>query len=308
LRLTHRFVLSLLLVFLVGACSPPESGPAATPDPTPTALAEATPEPRDSVRFAAVGDIGEGNDVQHRVGQRIAALHAQRPIDVLLLLGDIIYPDGAGHRYQARFAEPWAPVLEAGIPMLASLGNHDVQTASGRDVMELFDMPARYYSATVGPSTFLALDTNRMESEQLQWLRSELAEDGSPWQIPFMHAPPYSSGWHGSTGYVQRALDPIAREFEVPLVIAAHDHNYERTHPIAGTVYLVVGTGCCLRPVGESEFTAISFSEPGVLIGEADEERLSLEFVHADGHVLDAAEVDRSEMRRSHQESHITPR
>lgn len=296
-----RPLASLLLVVL-GACGPAEP-PRQDALPTPTTAAPTitpsppdTSPPPDTVRFAAVGDIGDGSDVQRRVGERIAALHASEPIDALLLLGDMVYPDGAGHRYETNFAEPWRPVLEAGIPMLAALGNHDVQTRDGADMMERFEMSSRYYAHRLGPVTLFALDTNRFDGEQLEWLRSELASSETPWNIPFMHAPAYSSGHHGSTGYVQRGLDPIAREYEIALVIAGHDHDYERTQPIGGTTYVVAGTGCCLRPVERSDFTAVSFSEPGVVLVEADEERLVLEFVHADGRVLDSVELDRSEV------------
>lgn len=279
-----------VVLFVVAACSPTTPERQATAPPTPTVAP--TPTPRPEIRFAAVGDIGEGNDVQRRVGARIVELHRERPIDVLLLLGDIIYPDGAGHRYEERFAEPWQPVLEARIRMAAVLGNHDVQTNNGRDIIELFEMPGRYYALERRPATFYALDTNRFDAEQRQWLREQLADDRMPWRIPIMHAPPYSSGsLHGSTGYVRDGLEPILREFDVRLTLAAHDHNYERTHPVDGTTHVVAGTGCCLRDVGRSDFTAVAFSEPGVVVGDVDEEWTRLRFVHADGRVLDEAEL-----------------
>lgn len=279
--------LLVLLPLLGAACG--REAPRTLPVPTPPPSVETPGVTPTEIRFAAVGDIGDGNDVQRKVGARIAALHAERPIDVLLLLGDIIYPDGNGARYGAKFGDPWRVVLDAGIPMAAVLGNHDVQTRSGRDVVERFGMPSRYYSFRRGPVTFFALDTNRFDTGQLEWLRAELQGADTPWRIPFMHAPAYSSGQHGSTNYVQRGLDPISREFDVPLVLAGHDHDYERTHPIGGTVYVVAGTGCCVRSVGRSDFTAVALSEPGVLLGEADGERLLLRFVGIDGGVLDEA-------------------
>ncbi len=274
----------------------PAADPAATPAVTPTS--EPTPPPApplNSVRFAAVGDIGDGNEVQRRVGERIAALHAERRIDVLLLLGDIIYPDGDGARYETNFARPWRAVLDAGIRMEAALGNHDVQTRSGADIMELFEMPHRYHAFAVGPVAFFALDSNRFDRPQLDWLRASLNDTTQPWRIPFLHAPAYSSGHHGSTTYVQRGLDPIAREYRIPLVLASHDHDYERTHPIGETVHVVAGTGCCLRPVGRSDFTAFAASEPGVVIGDVTGSTLELAFVHADGRVLDRARITLSE-------------
>lgn len=277
----------VLLVLAVPACG--REGGVGEPGP-PAAEPSGAPAPISSegaVRFAAVGDIGDGGAVQRRVGDRIAALNAERELDLLLLLGDVIYPDGAGHRYDANFAEPWRAVLDARIPMAAALGNHDVMTRDGGDVMRLFRMPSRHYSIRRGPVTFFALDTNHLDTAQLEWLRSELSSTDTPWRVVFMHAPAHSSGSHGPTPYVQRALDPIAREFEIPLVLAGHDHDYERTEPIGGTVHIVAGTGCCVRPVGRSWFTAVSASEPGVVVADADTERLVLRFVTADGRVAD---------------------
>lgn len=270
----------------------PEPEPPSTPDPTPAPTPRPTREPdADFVRFAAVGDIGDGSATQRRVGDRIAALHREAPIDVLLLLGDMIYPDGRRDLYDPHFADPWRAVLDEGIRMEAALGNHDVQTENGQPTIDLFDMPGRWFHFESGPATFYSIETNHTRSEQTDWFRDTIARSRTPWDIPFLHAPLYSSGMHGGTGYVRRTFEPIFNEHGVAVVLAAHDHNYERTEPINGTVYMVAGTGCCLRDVGRSGFTAVAFSEPGVLIGEVTPTEMTLRFVHADGRVLDEATV-----------------
>jgi 2',3'-cyclic-nucleotide 2'-phosphodiesterase (5'-nucleotidase family) len=55
----------------------------------------------------------------------------------------------------------------------------------------------------------------------------------------------------------QQTLEPILRRHHVDLVLAGHDHHYERTHPIDGITYVVSGGGCKTTRVGRSDFTAV---------------------------------------------------
>jgi hypothetical protein len=43
------------------------------------------PEPQGRVRFLAVADTGSGNSHQRAVGAQMAAVHRQRPVDLVVL-------------------------------------------------------------------------------------------------------------------------------------------------------------------------------------------------------------------------------
>ena len=58
-----------------------------------------------------------------------------------------------------------------------------------------------------------------------------------------LHEPPYSSGKHGSSLKVRQVIHPLARKYGVELVLAGHDHDYERTKAIDGVTYVVSGSG-----------------------------------------------------------------
>ena len=64
-----------------------------------------------------------------------------------------------------------------------------------------------------------------------------------------MHYPAYSACTnHGSTAWVQKSWVPLFEKYNVDLVFAGHDHDYERSWPwvnnnkaTTGPVYVVAG-------------------------------------------------------------------
>lgn len=282
--------LALALAFCTSTADPPEPTP--TPATTPTAP---SPSPTSGVvRFAAIGDIGDGSSRAASVARAIAREHDRRRLDLLLLLGDIIYPRGKPQDYRRAFARPYRRVLRRDIPIRASLGNHDIQSNTAA-VMKLFDMPASYYTFTEGPVQFFALDTSRrrVDAEQRTWLEKELSESSARWKVAFGHVPLYSSGEYGTNDNLVRALAPLFERYDVALVLAGHNHNYERTKPIRGVTYVMSGGGCCPRPRpgGFASFTAAAESRLGFVVIEASEDALRLTALGEDGTVFDRASI-----------------
>ena len=65
--------------------------------------------------------------------------------------------------------------------------------------------------------------------------------------------------------------------YGVDLVLAGHDHNYERTHAIDGVTYVVSGAGGRgTRPVSNSSFTAFSEQVSHFTYFIADENSLTM--------------------------------
>jgi hypothetical protein len=117
--------------------------------------------------------------------------------------------------------------------------------------LQYFDLPPgqgreRYYDFVRGDVHFFALDSDHREpdgvtvdSKQAQWLKRELRKSTAKWQIVYFHHAPYSSGKHfpGS----EQLRWPF-KEWGADIVLAAHDHIYERVER-DGVVYLVNGLG-----------------------------------------------------------------
>ena len=273
------------VLLAIGACS--STTPARRASPTvPSTTASPSPTAADFVRFAAVGDIGDGSENEASVARAILALHRQRPLGLLLLLGDVIYPNGDPVQME-KFRRPYAPLLAA-VETKTTLGNHDIKT--DRDAfMAAFGMPARYYTFTRGPAQFFAVDSSKgvIDGSQRAWLERALQRSRARWKIVFMHVPVFSSGIHGNNAALRSALQPLFDRYDVSLVLAGHDHDYERTTPIAGTVYVVSGGGCCPRSMGSQSFTARAATGLNFIVVEAGPASLHLEALGPSGQMLD---------------------
>jgi hypothetical protein len=74
-----------------------------------------------------------------------------------------------------------------------------------------------------------------------------------------LHHPPFSAGYQGSDLATRRAFVPAFARHGVDLVLSAHDHDYQRSHPIDGVTYIVSGGAARVRFTGARAFTAVSY-------------------------------------------------
>lgn len=248
----------------------------------------------DSLRFLATGDSGSGNAHQRAVGQRMGDAHRRTPVNLVLMAGDNIYPDGDLALVEGTFHRPYAALLRAGVPFHAVLGNHDIRTANGEPQIAFppFGMKGRWYTLRRGPVQFFLLDTNGNVRWQHQrpWLQQALATSTAPWKVVVGHHPIRSSGFYGDDPAAIARLTPLFRRYGVQLYINGHDHHYERTRPIDGTTYLTVGNGGAqLRAVLPNAHTARALSTYGFAEVSATPDRMRIEAWDSQGRRIDQA-------------------
>ena len=213
------------------------------------------------VRLAVLGDVGTGDSHEWATADLVAEAAAGRPFDALVLLGDNVYPNGDPRRLQDTVFGPFGAVLEQGTSLLPVLGNHDIQDGHAAGQVAALAMPGRWYVTDMGPVLLIALDSNLVEDpEQLLWLEATLAGAEAPWVIVAMHHPAYSAGYHGSDEEIQKTWVPMFERYDVDLVLSGHDHDYQRTTPIAGVTYIVSGGGAKTRPTERADYTAYAAS------------------------------------------------
>jgi hypothetical protein len=242
------------IALFVAAAGCAVSGPTAGPvevhsqSAPAAAAAVALPNRDDSLKFAVLGDFGDGSSRQYDVAAMMAKRRATFPFELVTLVGDNMYGSQGPRDYQRKFEIPYKPLLDAGVKFYASLGNHD---ELAQRFYEHFNMHGeRYYSfkAPKEDVRFFALDSGYLVAEQITWLENELQGSNEDWKIAYFHHPPYSSGdRHGSDEVVRKTLEPLFIKHNVSVVLNGHDHFYERVKPQNGIVYFIVGSGGKLR-------------------------------------------------------------
>ncbi len=131
-----------------------------------------------------------------------------------------------------------------------ALGNHEYLSRDAAPARAYFGLPRRgYYAYRLGAWDVLVLNSNcrpaggcAVGSPQERWVRARLARSAAACTLAYWHHPRWSSGLHGS----DRTMAPLWRalaEGGADVVLAGHDHHYERFRPIGGIRSFVVGTG-----------------------------------------------------------------
>ncbi len=244
------------------------------------------------VRFVVFGDSGGSNGDQDAVRDQIGTV----PMDLIIHTGDLAYGDGKLSQLEGTFFDVYADLLRS-VPFFPNSGNHDYKTQAAAPYRQVFELPGngsadtheRWYSFDWGDVHFVALDTERVGDQQIDWLEKDLASNSLTWTVAYLHRPPYSSGFHGSSTGVRRAFSPLFEEYGVQVVFAGHDHDYERTKPIGGVTYVVTGGGgLSTRSVGRSSYTAFSEDALHFVFAEVKESAMVLHAVDGVGREFDS--------------------
>ncbi len=277
-------------------------------------------EPSIPFRFAVIGDSGSGDEYQYLIAQRMAEWHERLPFGLVLMLGDNIYGgtfnQGGGNKsdFEEKFDRPYAELLRRGVVFRATLGNHDMQTRDGRDLVESYERfhierPEGYYNFTAGVAPdgaplveFFVLNTVRLEKdkrdpEQLVWLERALAASRARWRVVYGHHPLYSTGKrHGPDEKLRAKLEPLFLRDgpRLQVVFAGHDHIYERFQPQRGIAYFVCGASGKLRRGNArpgAEVAAVNDRERVFMIWEATPDEMRFRAINERGEAFDCGAV-----------------
>jgi DNA repair exonuclease SbcCD nuclease subunit len=264
----------------------------------------ALPKKAGSVRFAVIGDSGRGDDAQYQTAAQLIAWREQFPFDFVLMLGDNVYDHHTPADYQRRFEQPYRPLLDAGVTFHAAIGNHD---DPAQMFYEKFNMGGvRYYSfrraemslrggLTGAGVRFFVLDSRSLDSGQLAWLHQQLRDSGSRWKIVYFHHPLYTSGRYRTAARLLRdELEPVLVAGDVDVVLAGHEHFYERLTPQRGIAYFVAGASGALRKgdIRPSDLTARGFDDDNsFLLMEVAGNELYFQAVSRTGKTVDAGVI-----------------
>jgi len=209
----------------------------------------------DVLRLVVFGDSGLGSPGQYAVAKAIGA--EPTPPDLVMIVGDVIYPPADDASYDARFFTPYLALLPA-IPFYAVAGNHDYEVQAGKPFFDVFTLPRNGPVGLVPESSYrlehagvqmIAHDTNQstatLRAQSVPW-HTEVVRRPATFRLVLQHHAMYSSGpaYQDTTSPALRTLlTPVYAATGVDVVFNGHDHFYERTRPIGGVVYVTTGAG-----------------------------------------------------------------
>src|SRR5262245_45428159 len=138
------------------------------------------PNKPDSLKFAVIGDNGNGEKSQYEIAQQMSNWHGQFPYELVVMMGDNIYGSERPQDFIKKFEAPYKPLLDGGVKFYACLGNHDEPS---QRFYKPFNMEGkRYYTVRKGDAEFFVLDSTYMSPAQLEWLRDALSKSDAKWK------------------------------------------------------------------------------------------------------------------------------
>src|SRR5687767_2583146 len=252
------------------------------------------PNKEGDVRFMVVGDTGTGTNQQSELAKIMLRYRQAFPFEFALMVGDNMYGSEKAADYKTKFENVYRPLLDQKVKFYAALGNHD---DSNQRFYEFFNMDGQeYYRFTKDNVSFYGLNSNYMDKRQVDWLKDKLATDTATWKIAFFHHPPYSSGGkHGSDTKLREIVEPLFLQHGVNVVLAGHEHFYERIKPQKGIHYFISGSGGKLRK-GDikkgSPLTAKAYDKDmSFMLAEISDEQMHFQVISRTGETVDAGVV-----------------
>lgn len=254
------------------------------------------PNAAGSLKFAVIGDNGTGEREQYEVAAEMTRQHQQFGYDLVLMVGDNFYGSQRPADLAKKFADPFKPLLDAGVRFRAALGNHDEVATINYPPINMDGQ--RYYTYVRGNARFFVLDTNVLDARQLAWVEAALQQAREEWKIAYFHHPLYSSaGRHGSNVDVRVLLEPLFVKYGVQVAFSGHDHVYERLKPQQGIHYFIAGSGGQLRKGDLQEASPISaagFDEDrAFMLVEIAGDDLYFEAISRTGSTVDSGRIRR---------------
>jgi hypothetical protein len=208
--------------------------------------------------IAAAGDIAcdptsssfnSGNGTSGSCRQKYTSnLLVNAGLAAVLPLGDIQYYCGGYQAFLQSYDPSWGRLKSISRPVV---GNHEYLTAGGTGCtidndgaagyFQYFGAAAGnpsqgYYSYDIGTWHLIALNSNcghaggcSSSTPQGQWLAADLAAHSNYCTLAYWHIPLFSSGGRAASN--TRSIWRTLYEHDVDVVLAGHDHIYERFAP-----------------------------------------------------------------------------
>lgn len=255
-----------------------------------------TPGTFDSFRVAMFGDSRGDVDTWSQV---ITAVDEAAP-DLMITSGDMVELGASQIEWDNWFAA--SGDVMARRPLAITHGNHEF-LAQGYFAQVGMPGNEEWYALDWGPLHLVALndtvrDPTQIGSDQVQFMRAEYQTATADWRWVVHHQPAYSTcTTHGSFEALREYWTPVWEESNVDLVVAGHNHIYERSVPIlanaeaeGGVTYLVTGgAGAPLYEESQADWFGLKANPVNhYVIADFSTDRVDLVVYDLAGNVIDS--------------------
>jgi len=259
-------ILLLALPGVATVCFPPVN---ITP-PSADASAEEVALSGAAVLIGA-GDIGvcdgRGDDSTAAIIDSVLKADSVAVVEhAVFTVGDNAYPSGSATQFARCFGMSWGDTTRRIMKWIRpALGNHEYQTPGANAHFAYFgdrtgERGKGYYAYDIGEWRAIVLNTETLPlsmidpdegSDQGSWLRAELKNPPKKCTVAYFHRPLWSSGFHGGHADM-RGVFQVLHAAGVDLVLAGHEHHYERfasmtsagvIDTVGGITQIIIGTG-----------------------------------------------------------------
>ena len=261
---------------------------------------------------AVIGDSGFGEAVTSQLASAMASFHP----DYVLHTGDMAYQLGSDPSVPEGFA---SKVFGALAPLFTStvvyplVGNHDLEAASRWHEQPYYfaafppftdpsfanlngDQQGDWYAFTHYGIQFIDFNTQVFfgypgRQDELAWLKARLQDPRFKASIVIMHVPMFNAGYHILDSIpVRSGLEDVLAQGHVPLVLAGHDHDYQRftqdnrTYVVSGG-----GSGHLYAVHGPESGLEASATTSHFVLLHFTGDKIDLQAIDASGKVFDQA-------------------
>ncbi|MFX1328447.1 MAG: purple acid phosphatase family protein [Promethearchaeota archaeon] len=188
-----------------------------------------------SLKFLVYGDSRSQQEERTELTKKI--MQNFDDIKFLVHTGDIIN-DGTNQTLWNNYFND-VEIITKKIPGFYIEGNHEAQSQKMYDNIPLPSngINSRYYNFSIGPISFIGLNTERDISEQTTWLEKTLKfidqDNDTLWKIVYMHQPIFNSRYSRTdrTDLIATWC-PLFEKYDIDFIFAGHNHYYERSYPM----------------------------------------------------------------------------
>jgi hypothetical protein len=185
---------------------------------------------------AAAGDGASGEATSAKVINTISSLNP----NLFLYLGDV-YEGGSMAEFYNWYGTGSTNFSALRAITDPTIGNHEYTNGiNGVGYFDYWNNIPNYYSFNAGGWHFISLNSNYTKisvtptSAQYLWLQQDLTANAQTCTIVYYHQPLFNIGAEGATTAMS-SIWALLAQYNVPIVLNGHDHDYQRWVPLNGS-------------------------------------------------------------------------